>query len=193
MNIILSTRNPSKAEQIRAIFADTPITILTLTDAEIEGEVIEDGSTLEENAMKKALFAHRPKEWAMADDTGFFIDALNGKPGVHAADWAGDVSTDEITKYTLEQLKGVRDRRATFETVVALLTPSGELRYFRGRVEGNILDTPRVPNQPKMPYSSIFVPKGSNKVWAEMTTHEENKISHRGEAFRKVREFLWKL
>jgi len=188
--IILSTRNPSKAEQIRALFGDVPLFVRTLSEMGIEGEAVEDGLSLEENAVKKARFALRPGHLAMADDTGLFIDALGGRPGVHAARWAGDVSTEEITQYTLRQLEGVWDRGATFKTVVALVSPDGKERYFSGEVRGVILDAPRVPPQPKMPYSPIFVPEGSDKVWAEMTTEEENAISHRGKAFRLVRDYL---
>ncbi len=82
MKIILSTRNPSKAEQIREIFRGSSFPILTLADIGIEGEAVEDGTTLEENALKKALFAHEraPQLWTMADDTGLFIEAPRVKP-----------------------------------------------------------------------------------------------------------------
>ena len=173
MNVILSTRNPSKAEQIKAVFAGVPISVLTLSEAGIEGEAVEDGTTLEENAMKKAFFAHRPGEWSMADDTGLFIDALDGKPGVYAARWAGETATtDEITNYTLKQMEGVADRSATFKTVVAMVSPEGEQLFFSGEVMGKLLDAPRTRPQPKMPYSPLFIPEGSDKVWAEMTTDE---------------------
>jgi XTP/dITP diphosphohydrolase len=196
MKIILSTRNPSKAEQIRALFADPTIELLTLAEAGIEGEGIEDGTTLAENALKKAKFAFGQsveKSWTMADDTGLFITALNGAPGIKAARWAGDAATtEEIMNHTLAALEGKRDRTATFETVVALISPKGEEQFFSGKVEGVLLDAPRVPFQPKMPYSPLFLPNGKDKVWAEMTTEEENEISHRGQAFRHVRAFLEK-
>ncbi len=190
MNLTLSTRNPSKAEQIKALFASVPISVFTLAEMGIEGKPLEDGTTLEENAMKKALFAYRPGAYAIADDTGLFIDALGGRPGIHAARWAGEVSTEEITVYTLKQLEGAKDRSATFKTVVALVSPDGEQRFFTGQVRGKLLDAPRVKPQPKMPYSSIFVPNRSDRVWAEMTTEEENAISHRGKAFALAREYL---
>jgi XTP/dITP diphosphohydrolase len=192
MNIILSTRNPSKAEQIKAIFAGSPISILTLSDAGIEGEAVEDGTTLQENALKKAVFAHQSgKVWAMADDTGLFIDHLDGVPGVRAARWAGETATtEEITWHTLKQLKGAADRSATFETVVAIVSPEGKQHFFSGKVRGQILEAPRTPPQPKMPYSPIFVPEGTDLVWAEMSVDFENSISHRGKAFRQAREFL---
>jgi len=195
MTIILSTRNPTKAVQIQAIFADSPISILTLADAHIEGEGIEDGTTLEANAFKKALFAQEKSGlWGMADDTGLFINALQGKPGVYAARWAGETATtDEITLYTLKQLEGVTDRSAIFETVVAVVSPEGKEYFFSGKVHGKLLKAPRTKPQPHMPYSPLFVPDGSDKVWAEMTVEVENSLSHRGIAFRQARDFLIQL
>jgi XTP/dITP diphosphohydrolase len=191
MKIILATRNPSKAVQIKAMFADLAITVATLTEAGIEGEAVEDGETLEANALKKARYAHRTGCWSMADDTGLFIDALDGRPGIHAARWAGETATtDEITQYTLGQLEGALDRTATFKTVVALMTPAGDTLLFSGAVKGTLLDAPRTQPQPKMPYSPLFIPDGSEKVWAEMTLEEENAISHRGQAFQQVCQYL---
>lgn len=196
MNIILSTRNPSKAEQIKQVFEGLPITILTLSEANIEGEGIEDGTTLQENALKKALFAYEninPKTWTVADDSGVFIKTLDGAPGIKSARWAGDdKTTDEITQYTLDRLADATDRSATFETVVALISPEGEQHFFTGKVEGQMLTAARVKPQPKMPYSPLFVPNGSDLTWAEMTVEEENKISHRGQAFGQMRDFLEK-
>lgn len=196
MNIILSTHNPSKALQIKAVFNGSPLSVSTLAEAGIEGEAVEDGTTLEVNAAKKAWYAHEhsdKKSWTMADDTGIFIDALNGEPGVYSARWAGEVSTAEITAYTLKRLEGVTDRSATFRTVVVAISPEGIEHTFVGEVRGVLLIEPRVPPQPKMPYSPLFVPDGQEKVWAQMTTEEENAISHRGIAFRKARAFLEKL
>ncbi|CAN5727957.1 RdgB/HAM1 family non-canonical purine NTP pyrophosphatase [soil metagenome] len=192
MNIILSTTNPSKALQIQELFKDSDVTVLTLAQAGIEGEAIEDGVTLEENAFKKAHYARERSEggWTMADDTGLYITALDGKPGIHAARWAGDVSTDEITQYTLRQMEGVNDRSAIFRTAVVMISPEGEKFVFMGEVHGMILDAARTKPQPKMPYSPLFVPDGETLCWAEMDTEYENRVSHRGIAFRKVQEFL---
>jgi XTP/dITP diphosphohydrolase len=194
MNIILSTRNPSKALQINTIFQDTPIEIVTLDEANIEGEAVENGKTLEENAVKKALYAFEKSDgssWVMADDTGIFIPSLNNEPGVISARWAGEnATTKEITDYCLKRLEGENDRSAIFRTVVSLISPIGEQYLFTGEVAGKILEVPRCEPQPKMPYSPLFMPDGTNKVWAEMTTEEENKISHRGKAFRQVVEFF---
>jgi XTP/dITP diphosphohydrolase len=195
MNIILSTRNPSKTEQIKAMFTNPLITVLTLDEAGIEGEAVEDGATLGENAMKKVTYAKeqlKEPAWIMADDTGLFITALDGKPGIHAARWAGDVSTKEITEYTLKQLEGKTDRSATFKTVVYLISPEGQTFQFEGAVNGQLAESAQAEAQPKMPYSPLFSPEGTGKVWAQMTTEEENAVSHRGKAFRQVVAFLEK-
>ncbi len=197
MEIILSTRNISKAQQIKALLTDLPVEILTLTEANIPGVAIEDGETLQQNAYKKALFAYElagVDPCTMADDTGLFINALKGFPGVRSARWAGPgISTEEIGRLILEKLHGKADRSAYFETVVALITPHGEKRYFSGRVDGVILEEPKCMPQPMMPYSHIFQPQGQDKVWAEMSVDEENLISHRGKAFRQVHDFLHEL
>lgn len=195
MQIILSTRNPSKAEQVKWIFNDSRFRILTLEEAGIEGEAVENGRTLKENALKKAMFAHRVGEsWSMADDTGIFIDALSGQPGVFSARWAGKTATTgEITLHTLKLLEGIINRSATFQTVAAVISPFGEHYFFSGEVRGKLLDAPRVPPKPEMPYSPLFVPDGQEKVLAEMTIQYENSISHRGKAFLQVREFLKRL
>jgi len=199
MRIILSTRNPSKAEQVRGIFEGSGITILSLDEAGITGQGEEsDGpvATLHQNALIKARFAqaHLPeKQWVMADDTGLFIDALDGKPGARAATWAGlTADSKEIMEYTLQQLRGCANRRATFETVVAVVAPDGNEYCFTGHVRGIILEAPRTPPQPKMPYSPIFVPDGKDKVWSQMSLEQENAISHRGQAFRQARSLLEK-
>lgn len=192
MEIILATRNPSKARQIQAVFSSSDIQVRTLDDVGIEGEAVEDGATLEENSFKKAWYAHERSSdiWTMADDTGIFITALNGEPGINAATWAGDVSTEEITAYCLKRLEGATDRSAVFRTIVVLISPTGEKHVFSGEVQGDILEASRLPPQPKMPYSPIFVPVGERLVWAEMALEYENTISQRGIAFRKARAFL---
>jgi XTP/dITP diphosphohydrolase len=205
MEIILATRNPSKALQIKAIFAGSGFDILTLDDAHIEGEAVEDGTSLEENALKKAIFAFKQTTsgaWTMADDTGIFIHALHDEPGIQAAYWGGaELSTEERMRFVLKQMEGIEDRSAIFRTCVALVSSEGKEYFFIGEAKGHLLATPRGTPQPKMPYSVLFVPEGSdrtraeivageNRTWAEMTTEEENKISHRGRAFAQVRTFL---
>ncbi len=190
--ILLSSWNPSKKVQIQAVFDGSPILVRTLDEFNVTDEAVEDGATLEENSEKKVRFAQErvPGLWTFADDTGIFINALNGAPGVHSARWAGPVSTDEIMQFTLKKLEGVADRSAVFRTIVTVLSPDGELHRFSGEVPGLLLTAPRREPHPKMPYSPIFVPEGETLTWSEMDTEYENSISHRGKAFRKARAFL---
>ncbi|MDB5188323.1 MAG: non-canonical purine pyrophosphatase, rdgB/HAM1 family [Candidatus Kaiserbacteria bacterium] len=194
MEVILSTRNPTKIKQIQAVFADSSIKILSLDEVGISGEAIEDGTTLGENAFKKARYAYDNSDksrWCMADDTGIFIASLNNEPGIYAARWAGEgASTEDTMAYALKRLEGQQDRSATFKTFVAVVSPEGVEYSFEGAVEGTMRESANVSPQPKMPYSPLFVPNGYTQSWSEMTTEEENKISHRGQAFRKVRSFL---
>jgi XTP/dITP diphosphohydrolase len=92
-------------------------------------------------------------------------------------------------RYALARMEGVTNRWATFRTVV-VVTPRGELHTFNGDARGIILRESRCPPQPRMPYSSIFMPEGEELTWAEMTTEHENRISHRGKAFAQAKEFL---
>lgn len=194
IDIILATKNPSKREQISKIFQGSRFNIVMPEKLGITDEAIEDGNTLQENAMKKALFIRErmpEKIWVMADDTGVFINALNGEPGIRATRWAGEhATTDDILQYTLKKLEGATDRSAEFETVVVLIAPHGEVYCFNGTAGGNFLEAPRTQPQPKMPYSAIFIPDGMDKTWAEMTVEEENAISHRGRAFKRALNFL---
>lgn len=155
------------------------------------GKTIEDGTTIDENAIKKALFAHQPGKYAMSDDTGIFINALGGQPGVLSARWAGEkATTDEITQHTLKQMEGKTDRSATFRSAVALIDPDGDIHIFHGESRGTLLEFAKVKAQPDMPYSPIFVPEGRTMVYAEMTPEAANEISHRGKAFAKAFRFL---
>ena len=190
MDIIFSTRNRSKAEQVQKIFSDSGFCIRTLTEAGIAGSVVEDGTTLEENAFLKARFAYvgaGSKVWTIADDTGLFINALCGEPGIYAARWAGEhSSTEETMRHCLRRMEGISDRSAVFRTAAVLIEPDGDSRVFIGEVAGRLLEAPRVSPQPDMPYSALFVPNGQELSWAEMTTEQENTLSHRGQAFRKA-------
>lgn len=194
MRIILSTKNPSKGLQIQTLLNDDIFEVVTLADIGIHDDVIEDGETLEANALKKANFAfEQTGEYVIAEDSGLYIDALDGWPGVYAARWAGEeASTEDIMHFTLRQLEGVPEaaRTATFKTVAIVILPDGHIEICTGELTGRMLTEPRTTCQPKMPYSPLFQPHGQNKTWAEMTTEEENAISHRGQAFRQVREVL---
>lgn len=193
VRVVLASWNPGKATQIKAIFAGSSIEILTLDELGFkEEEGIEDGESIYDNAWKKALFAWQKTGLpSVADDSGLFISALGGLPGHRAARWAGEaVPGEKTTHHTLRVLQGFTDRSATFRTIAAFINPDGPGHAFVGEVRGTILEAPRTPPEFKMPYSGIFKPDCTNLVFAQMDIDVENLISHRGQAFRKVRTFL---
>lgn len=194
MDIILSTRNAGKTAQIQAMFADTGIILRTLADAGIAGEAIEDGKTFRDNAFKKALYAHeqaRVPSWTMADDTGICITALGGAPGVNTRYWAGpDASDEELQAYALRRMRGIKERSACFQTVVAVLDPERRPYTFYGSLFGTLLDEPRPIIEKGLPFSPIFVPQGLSLALGDMPIEEQNLISHRGKAFRNARLFF---
>ena len=194
MDIVLSTRNPTKALEIKAMLADFTVNVLTLSDAGIQGEAEEDGSSLEENAEKKVDYAARQlntPSWIMADDSGIFINALNGAPGIHSARWAGETaSTEEIMWFTLKKLEGIQDRFALFRTAIVLQSPEGKKFYFEGITPGKLAESPKAKPKPAMPYTALFSPAGTQKVLAEMTVEEQKGVSSRGKAIQQVIEFL---
>lgn len=194
MDVILATQNESKALQIQTLLAGSSVRVQTMGDIDIP-EDVEDGDTEEENAFKKAWYVHerRPGSWVMSDDTGLYIAALNGQPGIRAKRWLGDISTEEITKGTLQLLEGVTDRTAIFRTAAVVISPEGEKYVFMGEISGRLLEAAACEPQPQMPYSPLFVPDGEELCWALMATEHENAISHRGIAFRKVQAFFEQL
>lgn len=196
MKIIFATHNPGKIKEMREIMRGLGIEIESAREAGVTEEIVEDGKTFEENALKKAKFvAEKTGEWAMADDSGICIDALGGEPGVCSARYAGDgASGEELVKYVLEKISGVPEesRTATFVTVVALIAPTGDHWFFEGKISGRLSTLPRGAGRAHLPYDTIFFPKGESRTFAEMTDVEKNKVSHRGQAFRKLKIFLKK-
>ncbi|MBX4190027.1 non-canonical purine NTP pyrophosphatase [Candidatus Parcubacteria bacterium] len=191
---ILSTHNPGKLEQMRPFFVGLPITMQSLKEAGITDEAEETGITFEQNARLKVEFAwNLKKTWCVSEDSGLCIDFLGGRPGILSARWAGTNVPPEKTMYhTIGFVKPLRLdlRTATFKSVAAIKSPTGLVQYFRGEARGVLLTEPRTACPPGMPYDPIFLPIGQDKVWSEMTLEEKNAISHRGQAFRQVRDFL---
>jgi XTP/dITP diphosphohydrolase len=195
MDVILATRNLTKAEEVKGIFDGSRIRVIPLSETQVEGEAHEEEGVelFEANALSKALYVRDqlPRSIIMADDSGICIDALDGTPGANTAYWAGrHASTDEITRYALEQMEPHDNRGASFITCVVLLVPGKPRMTFAGAMRGTLLREPKAPAKPNMPFSSIFVPEGQDKCFAEMTVDEVNAISHRAAAFQKAREVL---
>lgn len=156
-------------------------------------DVDESETTLEGNALLKArALTNATRQAAIADDTGLFIDALDGRPGVHSARYAGESSSyEDNVQLALRELEGLDDvdRRARFRTVVAVTYPNGESWWVDGVLDGTILRTPK--GEGGFGYDSIFAPSAhGGKSLAELTPDEKNAISHRGIALRALAEKL---
>ncbi len=129
MEIILATHNAGKADQVKALFADLPYSILTMSEAGIHGEAVQTGLSIQENSLKKARFiSSNRSSWVIADDTGLYIDALEGKPGALVSKWCGEGTTEKRMLHVLDTLKSIEypDRKATFATVATMISPDGE-------------------------------------------------------------------
>lgn len=188
MKLCFATNNPHKIEEVRAGL-DSVIQLLTLKEAGIEEELLETQATLEGNARQKAHHVFDGYGVAcFADDTGLEVDSLHGAPGVYSARFAGaQRSASDNMRLLLDKLTGKDNRNAQFRTVFHLVLPNGEWS-FEGIVRGTILQEGR--GSGGFGYDPIFLPDGSDRTLAEMTTEEKNRISHRGVAIRKLTEFL---
>ena len=192
---MLATRNPDKRGELTALLGDLGIKIRSLADFPDAPEVVEDGDTCRANAVKKAVaIARHTGLPAVADDTGLEVEALGGRPGVHAARYAGERATYEDNwRKLIRELDGVpqQRRRARFITVAAVAMPSGKVEVAEGMLEGVIAEAPA--GTLGFGYDPIFVVPQLGKTLAQLAPGEKNRISHRARAFSKVREILLKL
>lgn len=188
---VLATANPDKAREIEEILGPVGVTLLP-RPADVP-EVIEDGETLEDNALLKAraLVAATGRS-AIADDTGLFVDALDGAPGVWSARYAGEHATySDNCEKLLRELDGVppENRTARFRTVAAVAYPDGSWFVVDGEVEGTIALSPIGENG--FGYDPVFLPEsGRGRSMAQLTPEEKHALSHRGNAFRALAEAL---
>ena len=190
--LVLATRNPHKGRELAALLADLGIRIRTLAEFPGAPEVVEDGSTCEANAVKKATEIARATGLpAVADDTGLEVDALNGRPGIYAARYAGEgASYEDNWRKLLRELAGVPHERrsARFVTVAALAMPAGAVQITRGVLEGCIAEEPA--GAAGFGYDPVFLVPELGKTLAELSATEKNRVSHRARAFAQVRRLL---
>ena len=187
-NLIFATNNKHKLQEVSEML-DSVISIQSLSDVGLEGDIPETADTLEGNALQKAQWVYeRTGCDCFADDTGFEVEALDGRPGVYSARYAGDhCSFDDNINKMLGEMEGKTNRRACFRTVICLLE-NGVPRYFEGRVHGQIL-TERYGKE-GFGYDPIFMPDRFAVSFAEMPMEVKNRISHRGRAVAKLTAYL---
>ncbi len=196
MNIILASRNKKKIKEMETILAQNipDIRILSLDDIGFEGDIEEDGSTFEENALIKArtaMEASGNRIAAIADDSGLAVDALDGAPGVYSARYAGghgdDAANNALLLMNLADVP-VSERTARFVCCIACVFPDGTEITVRGETEGLIIDDAR--GNGGFGYDPYFYYEPYGKTFSELTADEKNAISHRGKAIAKLAEKL---
>lgn len=187
--LLLATRNEHKKIEIKEILKELELDIMNLEDIPAMPEVDEDGETFAANALKKArTIAELSGYVTMADDSGLVVDALQGKPGVYSARFAGEKATDEENNRKLLKLMEhipETQRTAHFECVIALVEPRGLEQTVSGQCPGRIAFAPRGPGG--FGYDPLFIPDGYQFSFAELSSEEKNRISHRGQALAKAR------
>ena len=161
------------------------LNILSLQDVGFYDEIIESGSTLEENASIKARTIYdKYKIPCISDDTGLEVDYLNGEPGVFSARYAGEPSnSNNNIRKVLKQMGGVKNRRAVFRTIICFIENNKEL-LFEGVVEGTI--TNKTYGDNGFGYDPIFIPNGYDRTFAQISLETKNQISHRAKAINKL-------
>jgi XTP/dITP diphosphohydrolase len=188
MNIVFATNNPNKLAEVRALLP-SEIKVLSLQDIHCNEELPENGDTLEDNAAQKAYYVYDNYGFnCFADDSGLEIDALDGRPGVYSARYAGPecLANDNIEK-VLQELEDIDNRDACFRTVISLVINGNEVQ-FEGMIEGQII--PEKWGNEGFGYDPIFLPDGCEKSFAQMSLSEKGEISHRGLAVKKLISFL---
>ena len=199
MELILASRNKKKIKEMEAILSQNipGIRILSLDDIVFEGDIEEDGTTFEENALIKARTAMEASGngiAAIADDSGLAVDALNGAPGVYSARYAGghgdDVANNALLLKNLADIP-VEKRTARFVCCIACVFPDGREVVVRGETEGLIIDEAR--GNGGFGYDPYFYYEPFGKTFSEMTSDEKNAISHRGKAVAKLTDALKKI
>ena len=189
LKIFLATGNKHKIEEISDIFSDIEnVEILSIKDGVEIPEVIEDGTTFEENSKKKAVeIAKFLNMITIADDSGLCVDALNGKPGVYSARYSGTGDDLKNNEKLIENLKGIENRKAKFVSVITLAKPNGETFSFEGEILGEIIDNPR--GNTGFGYDPHFYVEEYQKTLAQLP-ELKNKISHRAKALEKLKKEL---
>ncbi|MBN1251069.1 MAG: non-canonical purine NTP diphosphatase [Bacteroidales bacterium] len=188
MKLVFATNNENKLREISQIL-NSDFQLLSLNDISCFEDIPETSPTIEENSLEKAKYVYEKYNVnCFADDTGLEIEALNGKPGVYSARYAGnEKNMDKNIEKVLEELKNSKNRNAQFKTVISLII-NGEQYQFEGIIKGKIIKQKR--GKEGFGYDPVFLPDGYDITFAEMPYELKNLISHRAIAFEKLMDFL---
>ena len=185
--IVFATANPNKLKEIKS--AISGFELVGLKDLDIKEEIPETGDTLKMNSLQKAKYVYEKTGLnCFSDDTGLEIEALNMRPGVHSAMYAGpSCNAEDNMQKVLQELRESANRKAQFKTVIALIL-NGKEYFFEGAIKGDIL-MGKTGND-GFGYDPIFRPVGYKESFSEMSIAQKNEISHRGLAVKKLVRFL---
>jgi len=193
--ILLASNNKGKLDEILALLADLNIELVTPAGLGLNMEVAEDGQTYAENAARKGLaFAQAANLLTLADDSGLEVDALNGAPGLYSARFSPKPGATDADRraYLLAQLVDIpQPWKARFRCVIALATPSGEVKFSEGICPGEIIPEERGPNG--FGYDPIFLLPELGHTMAQLEMHEKNQLSHRARAVLAAKPLLVEL
>jgi len=188
MQLLVASRNKHKLKELTALLKDLPLEAVPPSDIRGLSEIVEDGATIRDNAIKKAVETARvAKKLTLADDTGLEVDVLKGEPGVRSARFAGEDATyHENNKKLLQRLEGVAydKRTARFRCVVAIADENGLCECVEGICNGTILEAERGGGG--FGYDPLFIADGQTKTFAELSPEVKNRISHRAKAMQKA-------
>jgi len=194
MELVVATRNQDKLREIKALLKGLPVNVFSLDSFKGVPDVVEDGSTLEENARKKAVQTARfLKKFVVADDSGLEVKFLNGDPGVYSARFSGKGATYKSNnEKLLALLKDVplAKRKACFKCVIAVADKGKIIGIAEGRCSGKIGFESKGDNG--FGYDPVFTPDGYKKTFAQMGAAQKNKISHRSKALSKAKNIISK-
>lgn len=186
--LLLASRNRGKVKELQDLLLPLNIKVLSLSDIPPIPEIEEDGDSFRANAIKKACETSRKTGYiCLADDSGLEVDALDGQPGIYSARFAGENASDEDNnKKLLSLLDGVEDneRRAQFACVIAMCDLEGNYDTVEGTCAGKITFTPQ--GEDGFGYDPLFVPDGYTRTFAQISSIEKHKISHRGKAMQQI-------
>lgn len=187
--LVVASRNRGKIKELSLLLEGVVEQVTCAADLDLP-EVEEDGSTFEANAIKKAKSACAASgKPSLADDSGLVVKALDGRPGIYSARFAGEGAEDAANNdKLLGEMTGITDRRAAFKCVIALCLPDGACHTFDGELGGVMLDAPR--GEGGFGYDPLFLVPEYGKTFAELSIQIKNRISHRGQALAKLLRFL---
>jgi len=196
MHLLFGTSNKGKLIEIQGALTGLNLTIVSAKEQGIDIQPLETGETFAENAQQKARFYHEHAGLpTLADDSGIFVEALKDELGIHTRRWGAgpDVSDHAWISFFLERMRDEQNRNAQFICCLCYIDPHGIEHFFEGSCDGTITQELEADYLPGLPISACFKPNGFDRVYSALSVEEKNRISHRGRALQKFREYILSL